>query len=87
MAMTYGVNNKSPASTSPPHLPTPTTFSSGLYVVLQTFLFFFCHLYVFHTAFFHSSAVMKLRIDNLSFPLLPIWPLIKSCDITKKLMD
>ena len=45
----------------------------------------FC-FYVLHTVFFHHSAIKKLRIKNLSFPWLPIWPFIKSHDKTKEFM-
>ena len=44
----------------------------------------FC-LYALVTTFF-SSVIMKLRMNNLSFKWLPIWPLIKSSDITKEFM-
>ena len=32
---------------------------------------------------FCSSVIMKLQVNNISFAWLLIWPLIKSCEITK----
>ena len=44
----------------------------------------FC-LFLFFTGIY-SSAITKLRINKLFFSSLSIWPLIKSCDITKEFM-
>ena len=43
-------------------------------------------LYLHFRALFYSSAIMKIRINNLFFAWLSIWALIKSCCITKEFM-
>ena len=50
---------------------------------LVLFFLFCLHVSVFY-GFFYSSVIMKLQVNNISFEQLLIWPLIKSCEITKK---
>ena len=47
-------------------------------------VWFCCFVYMCFLQLFFSSAMVKLQINNLLFAWLPIWPLIKSCDITKE---
>ena len=54
-------------------------FDSLLVILLLCF-------YVSVKGFFTKIIITKLRINNVSFAWLPIWPLRKSCGITKEIM-
>ena len=91
-----------PPTPPPPRLLQPgfqqVCLLSGTYYLLKIMRFFsfnsllvgfdFAILFacVFYSVFYSSSPVVKPRIINLSFAWLPIWSLIKSCDITKEAM-